>query len=113
MYSNNRKFITIIIILSLFLQNYCITVPEKPISDSDLCISNYFQVRREIKAIKNRNYFVNSIFGGLSFGFFIFYGPVGLIVATPIPFVQLFNNHKEEKIYIEWKEKQCKQKNGT
>ncbi|OLY59961.1 hypothetical protein BWD12_19710 [Leptospira santarosai serovar Bananal] len=93
--------------LVFILQVYCISIPEKLPNESDRCISNYFQVRREVRAISNRTEFVNSMIIGYSSGFVLFAGPGALVLLVGVPMNQFVNKDQADRIIEVWHNRQC------
>jgi len=97
--------ITSIILITFFLN--CITVPEKPFSDSDQCLSYFFQVRRETRIVKDRILFIHSMVGIFSFSLTMFGGMQFALGFLLIPINEQYYKWKTDKIISHWEKNYC------
>lgn len=89
----------------------CISIPTAPGSGADECIGRFFQVRREVKGVQEKNYAHQIALG--------FIGGMGLWlpVLLLVPMVggttmQLKHRAEADGIIQDWQERHCRHKSG-
>lgn len=90
-----KYFFKIIITVTYFS---CITLPEKPINESNECYAYYYPTKKQIKEIPRRHwtatYIISHASASLAFGI----GFAGLAPLGTLPFLQYTNFKKTERI---------------
>lgn len=96
-------------ITSVLLFSFCISIPEKPKSETDECVSQFFHAHKRMKEVEMRQrHLVAGIMGG-SFGVAFWMGPVALAPILILPFTRYWNKEEVEEIRIDYEEKYCKE----
>jgi|JI10StandDraft_1071094.scaffolds.fasta_scaffold698022_2 hypothetical protein len=110
MFKRNLSKITVICFLSF---NFCITIPEHPINDSEECVINFFNTKRRMREIQieNRNFTTGIL--GFSFGVGFWTGPIGSTPMLVLPYTQYKNKKIVEQIRNDYEKDHCLKKNDV
>ncbi|MCK6380704.1 MAG: hypothetical protein L6Q54_05555 [Leptospiraceae bacterium] len=91
----------------ILLYSNCISLQEKPASETSTCISSIFSLNRNIREIQITNRLIQSAIYAGSWAAAWVAGPSGLSFALLGIYFQLKNKHKSDELIENWKKDQC------
>lgn len=85
----------------------CISLPDKPKTDTEDCVGRFFQAKRRMREVQIENRNLTAAITGASLGVGFWVGPVALAPLLVLPFTQYNNKERVDEIRIEYESKYC------